>query len=112
MNLLISLYDYSGNQSEPYRKNGWEVWQIEIKRGIDILSWDFITPFEYLKSILPKNEKIRIGIIAPIPCTDYALSGARHFKAKDEDGRTAYSQKMAEATKKIINYFENIGGGG
>jgi hypothetical protein len=44
-----------------------------------------------------------------IPCTDYALSGARHFKAKDEDGRTAQSQALVEKSKEIINFFDKLG---
>lgn len=39
-----------------------------------------------------------------IPCTDYALSGAKHFKYKDADGRTAQSQKLVSKTKEIIDY--------
>lgn len=43
-----------------------------------------------------------------MPCTDYAVSGARWFKAKDEDGRTAKSQLLVDKTKEIIEYFEPI----
>ena len=33
--LLISLFDYTGNASKPYRENGWKVIQVDKKLGID-----------------------------------------------------------------------------
>lgn len=41
MKNLLSLYDFTGNWSEPYRKNGWSVTMIDIKTGTDILTWDY-----------------------------------------------------------------------
>lgn len=101
--LLISLFDHSGNASEPFRKAGWKVLQVDIKNGIDILTWDYIKAYQDLCEYSAMPE---VGIIAMIPCTDYALSGARHFKAKDADGRTATSQKLVEKTKEIIDFFD------
>lgn len=93
MKTLISLYDYTGNWSRPYKEYGWNVIQIDIKHGIDVFNWNF----EGLKNVK--------GILIAQPCTDYALSGARHFKAKDLDGRTSESQKLVAKTKEIIDYF-------
>lgn len=39
------------------------------------------------------------------PCTDYAVSGAKHFAKKDANGETEYSQKLVAKTKEIIDYF-------
>ena len=100
--LLISLFDYTGNASEPYRKAGWDVIQVDIKHGIDIMTWNPIRALDVYGSILPI-----VGVIAMVPCTDYALSGARHFRKKDLDGRTVESQKLVDRTKRIINYYEN-----
>lgn len=102
---LISLFDYTGNASRPFRENGWNVTQIDLQHGMDILEWDFIRWYNNLNDyILPS-----VGIIAMIPCTDYALSGAKHFARKDADGSTEYSQKLTERTKHIIDYFDNVG---
>lgn len=90
---LLSLFDHSGNASCPYKESGWKVIQVDIKLGIDILTFDY------------KNIGKVDGIIAMVPCTDYALSGARHFAAKDKDGRTEQSQKLIAKTKEIIDYF-------
>lgn len=103
--VLISLFDYTGNASKPYRENGWNVIQVDIQHGIDILEWNYVRWYqdqEYY-STLPE-----VGIIAMVPCTDYALSGARHFAAKDADGRTEYSQKLVAKTKEIIDFFDNM----
>jgi hypothetical protein len=46
------------------------------------------------------------GILAAIPCTDFARSGARWWKEKDKDGRTEYSIRLVEKTLEIIDYFD------
>lgn len=96
MNLLISLFDRTGNQSRPYREKDWWVKQIDIQNGTDILTWN------YRNIHVDRFEKI--GVIAAIPCTDYAVSGAKHFRAKDSDGRTAYSNMLVDKTLEIIDW--------
>lgn len=115
--LLISLFDHSGNASKPYRDSGeWDVIQIDIKNGQDILTWKYKEAFTEWRHKqedamnLPQGVTYlapTVGIIAMVPCTDYALSGARHFKKKDEHGITCASQMLAERTKEIIDYFRD-----
>lgn len=105
--LLFSIFDHSGNISEPYRNDpNWDVVQVDIKHGQDILTFDFKGEFEKRinHSVMPE-----VGLIFMTPCTDYALSGARHFKAKDADGRTAQSQLLVAKCKEIIDYFHLLG---
>ena len=102
--ILISLFDYTGNWSKPYRENGWEVCQVDIKHGVDIMTWE---PRNLLQLAVKGYVPGKIGLLAAIPCTDYAVSGARHFAAKDVDGRTEASQKLVARTKEIIDFFEN-----
>lgn len=119
--LLISLFDHSGNASKPYRDSGeWEVIQIDIKNGMDILTWDYKYDFNLMRQkiehdainrgqlLIGQTYEITTGIIAMIPCTDYALSGARHFKMKDLHGITEVSQMLVERTKEIIDYFDTM----
>lgn len=40
-NIIISLFDYTGNWSRPYRENGYEVIQVDIQHGTDILTWNY-----------------------------------------------------------------------
>jgi len=104
--VLISLFDYTGNASKPYRENGWVVMQVDIQHNIDILLWDYKS---FAAGCFNKYGPVKFGIIAMIPCTDYALSGAKHFAAKDADGRTDYSQNLVAKTKEIIDYFDGKG---
>lgn len=67
--------------------------QIDIKLVIDILEWDY-----------SQSNNVH-GILAAVPCTDYALSGARHFAMKDADGRTAQSERLTRRTREIIEFF-------
>ena len=107
-NLLISLFDYTGNASRPYKEKGWEVKQIDVQHGEDILEWDFKSWLKCNYDLDNENSiDLRVVIIAMIPCTDYANSGAKHFKRKDADGTTAKSQKLVAKTKEIIDYFES-----
>lgn len=94
VSVILSLFDYSGIWSKYYRLNGFKVIQIDIKNGIDILTWNY------------KEIENVYGILAAVPCTDYALSGAKHFKRKDSDGTTMQSQKLVEKTREIIEYFK------
>lgn len=102
---LISVFDLTGNASEPFRKAGWDITQIDIQRGIDFMTWDFIAEFNEREEYGTVPE---VGIIAMIPCTDYATSGAKHFAAKDKDGRTAESQKLVARVKKMIFFFDDM----
>lgn len=93
---VLSLFDYSGRWAQPYKEAGHSVKQIDIKKGIDILTWDYE---QFNCNMFPI-------ILIAIPCTDYALSGAKHFAAKDADGRTAASDKLVNRTKDILDYFK------
>lgn len=43
------------------------------------------------------------GYCVPPPCTDFAVSGAQYWKAKDADGRTEKSLAIITAIQWIIN---------
>lgn len=106
MNVLIDLFDYSGNCARPYKENGWLVKQIEIKHGEDVLTWDYK---KWFGELLHSNKIEKVGIIAAIPCTAYALCGNRHKKSESRKPVFAYSQKLVARTKEIIDYFESLG---
>lgn len=93
MKTILSLFDYSGNWSKPYKENGYNVIQIDIKLGTDILTWDY----RQLDSVY--------GILAAVPCTHFALSGARWFAEKDRDGRTREGLRLVDKTLEIIEYL-------
>jgi len=92
---LLSLFDYTGNWSNPYRLAGWETLQIDLALGQDILNWDY-------QQFTPDHFS---GILAAVPCTAYARSGATHWKEKDEKGVTDYFDSLTRKTIEIIDYF-------
>lgn len=95
MKNLLSIFDYTGNWSAPYRAAGWGVVQVDIQLGQDILTWDYRQyPPDYFA-----------GILAAVPCTAYAVSGARWFAEKDASGETDYFDSLTRKTLEIINYF-------
>ena len=82
--------------ARPYKEAGWDVIQIDIKLGKDV--FDF--------KLDNSNVYGKVVIHAMIPCTDYALSGARWFQKKDDSGITIKSQKLVYKTKEIINHYK------
>lgn len=87
---IVSLFDYSGNWSKPYKEAGYEVIQVDLKLGIDVYD-------------LCSNSYTKIyGVLAAPPCTHFSSSGARWFKEKDKDGRTEEAVKLVEHTLKLI----------
>lgn len=95
MTIVLSLFDYSGIWSKPYRDAKYMTFMVDIKNGVDLLTWDY--------KILPKTKDMIILIA--MPCTDYALSGAKHFYRKDHDGTTEKSQILLRKVKEILDYF-------
>ena len=69
MRLILSLCDYTGNWSQPYRDAGYVVEQVDIKRGGDV-------------RLLPFSETKPYGIIIQPPCTHFASSGGRWWAGK------------------------------
>lgn len=95
---ILSLFDYSGNWSAPYKEAGYDVYQIDIKHDIDILTIKY-------EDIVNKNV---YGILAAPPCTDFAGSGAQYWKAKDADGRTEASLALIDKVLEIVSWFPDI----
>jgi len=108
--VLIDLFDHSGHVAEPYKRNNWHVLQVDIKNGIDILEWDYKgSIFDWMSTCRysEPNCEFVFGILAAIPCTHYALSGAAHFAEKDADGRTEEMNKLCDKTKEIIDWVHS-----
>jgi len=100
---ILSLFDYTGQWSQPWEDAGYNVIRFDLQNGQDIMdfsvgyfneNWDFSDVY---------------GILAACPCTDFAVSGARHFAAKDADGRTEASKELVFQTMRTIEYFRPWG---
>lgn len=92
---ILSLFDFTGNWSLPWKSSGYDVVQIDLQLGTNIMTWNY--------KEIPK-EKV-YGILASCPCTDFALSGSRHFARKDQDGSTEKSKQLVYKTLEIVDYF-------
>lgn len=106
MKTLLSLFDYTGNWAEPYAEAGWNVILWDIKHTTDLCSTfsdinDACADYFY-EHIFDNYETID-GILAAVPCTDFAASGARWWKAKDASGQTAASIELVYQTLRIID---------
>jgi hypothetical protein len=71
MMTVLSLCDYTGEWSKPYRDAGYDVRQVDIKHGQDVRLFE----------ALPHPVR---GVLAAPPCTDLASSGARWWAGKGE----------------------------
>jgi len=90
MRHILSLFDASGIWSAPYVQPSYTVTRVDLSRGIDILETS-------AQDFAPVH-----GILAAPPCTDFSGSGARWWKEKDADGRTAESIALLEHTMRLI----------
>lgn len=97
--VILSLFDFTGTWPQPFLQAGYFLHQVDIKNGIDILTWDY-------KTALPADEFNVVGILAAPPCTDYSGSGAQYWKAKDLNGTTAASNLLMEKTLEIVDYYK------
>lgn len=81
---ILSLCDYTGIWSEPYRKAGYNVWQLDLEFSED-----------QDVRLLKFDPSLKVyGILAAPPCTHLAFSGARWWKSK---GLSAIVEGMAIA---------------
>lgn len=102
--VILSLCDFSGNWCEFYRQdNGnYTVITVDVKplreepkpnrQHIVCDVNDFMT------GGLPEIH----GVLAAPPCTDFSVSGAQYWKAKDADGRTEKSVALVRSCIRII----------
>jgi N12 class adenine-specific DNA methylase len=96
---VLSLFDLSGQWSQPWRDAGYNVITIDIQSGHDVndFSVEYFTENWDIENVY--------AILAATPCTDFASSGARHFATKDADGRTEASKELVFQTLRTIEYF-------
>jgi N12 class adenine-specific DNA methylase len=104
--VVLSLFDLSGEWSRPWEEAGYQVYRFDIQDDPEVgdvnnFSTDFFG--DWFGDF--EGQDI-YAILAACPCTDFAVSGARHFAAKDQDGRTVASVKLVHQTLRVIEYFK------
>lgn len=104
--IVLSLFDLSGQWSQPWVDAGYQVYRFDIQS--DPIHGD-VNGFsvEYFNELYGSFEGQDIyAVLGACPCTDFAVSGARHFAAKDQDGRTIESIKLVHQTLRTIEFFK------
>ncbi len=104
--VVLSFFDYTGSWSKPWEEAGYQVWRFDIQTDPEVgdinnFSTDF---FNDWFGGFDGNDVY--AILAACPCTDFASSGARHFAAKDADGRTIKSIRLVRKSLAAIEYFK------
>lgn len=99
MKTLLSLFDFTGAVTLPYVEAGWDVIQVDLQHGIDVMD---LGQAELMD--LTGGETVS-HVIAQPPCTDFTLSGAQYWDAKDADGRTERSVELVRQTLRIIEFL-------
>lgn len=103
---LISIFDYTGNASRPYRENGWDVTQIDIQHGFNYLQFNI---HNALESRIEYSTYPEVGVIAMVPCTHDACSGAKHFAKKDANGESYETTILMDKLEMDIAYLKSRG---
>ena len=98
---ILSLFDRTGTWSQPYVDAGYDVIRVD-KQIEEIDIHDFCV--EVISEELEFPPFIH-GILAAVPCTEFAVSGARWFKDKDADGRTAKALDLLMKTMATVEYY-------
>ena len=107
---VLSLFDYTGAWSQPWVDAGYEVITVDVKDAdrdchiaIDLSSEAW---FDEVQDWLVEVGIEVYAILAACPCTHFASSGARHFAAKDADGRTDAMVDLVYDTLAVIEFCQ------
>lgn len=90
MPTIVSLFDATGHWAEPYRLAGYDVIQVDLTLGQDVMTWE------------PPAGPVH-GVLAAPPCTHFAGLGARHWPKFDNSGETAHSLDRVYRTLSLID---------
>jgi hypothetical protein len=101
--VIVSLCDYSGNWPRFYREAGYSVVQIDLKHGDDVR--DTRAVIEKVSAVLRERESRVAGVLCAPPCTEFTVSGAQYWPAKDADGRTAQALEIVDACCAIAEVY-------
>lgn len=93
MKVLVAC-EYSGRVREAFRALGHDAWSCDLLEAEDSSLYHLQCPVE---DILHNGWDL---MIAHPPCTDLAVSGARHFKEKIADGR---QQRALDFVQMLMN---------
>lgn len=95
MRVLVAC-EYSGRVREAFRHKGHDAWSVDLFEDAEDGS-SYHIKADALQVLSEGSYDL---LIAHPPCTDLAVSGAKHFAAKRADGR---QQRALEFVKALMN---------
>lgn len=104
--VVLSLFDLSGEWSQPWEDAGYQVYRFDIQDDPENGDVTKFSVESFMDTFSAFEGQDIHAILAACPCTDFAVSGARHFAAKDADGRTVSSVKLVHQTLATIEFFK------
>jgi hypothetical protein len=108
---ILSLFDFTGAWSAPYREAGYHVIQVDIKGGKYLSTPEGVTLLKddvrLLRFIDLGDHPVHGILIAP-PCTAFAVSGAQYWTAKDVSGETLVSLALVDAGLRAVAIYRPV----
>lgn len=105
--IIVSLFDYSGEWSRPYREAGYTVIQFDKQLdGIDLATTPPQEIADIIRDRLNRPAYEVWGMLIAHPCDRFAGCAARHFAEWDANGKTNLALKMFDNTMEIVKYFQ------
>lgn len=116
---VISFYDFSGNMLKPWADAGYQCFAFDIKHkkqtrtdfigegSITFIRQDLYNPCFWPSAEMTFYKKTKIVFGFP-PCTDLAVSGAKHFERKEKENPGFQDFAVARAID-IARLAETIG---
>lgn len=103
--IVLSLFDHTGNWSRPWEEAGYQVIRFDIQDNPEIGDVNAFGAGFFGEWFSDFDGLDVYAILAACPCTEFAVSGARHFAAKDADGRTSAAVELVHQTLRTIEYY-------
>lgn len=117
--VIISLYDFSGNWPSPWAHAGYQVHMFDVKSGFDLVR-DFTDVLGHIAALKQEGYNI-VGVLAAPPCEVFTVSSAKDWQTLHDDmniaevfrryGRWAadhfdspleYSEMMVQVVEQVI----------
>ena len=104
--IVLSLFDATGEWSKPWEEAGYQVFRFDIQTDPEMGDVNKFS-VEFFNDLYGAFDGQDVyAILAACPCTDFAVSGARHFAAKDESGKTVESVELVYQTLRTVEFFK------
>ena len=107
--IILSICDYSGAWSQPYRDAGYTTIQIDPKLKTSVDSKGNKTYGMSVQDFVNYGHNIGLkahGVMLAPPCTHFTVSCNRLWKEKDADGRTDEGLEIVDACLWLKDYVQ------